>query len=107
VSSLVRGPERSKKIAAAHVPEITIRFTHSVESGKFPMRLPQTKLGCFAARGGFGAFRSLQMLETGRLLMVLCAPYWAKCRYYAGNRRLSVAVGFRDATKRMSTQVRD
>ena len=30
-----------------HVPEITIRFTHSVESGTFPMRLLQISFDCF------------------------------------------------------------
>src|SRR5882724_11813900 len=31
-----------------HVPEMTIRFIHSVESGTFPMCLPQINFACFA-----------------------------------------------------------
>ena len=35
-----------------HVPEMTIiRFTRSVESGTFPMRLPQINVGCFDGKG--------------------------------------------------------
>jgi hypothetical protein len=31
-----------------HVPEMMIRFIHSVESGAFPMCLPQINFACFA-----------------------------------------------------------
>ena len=30
-----------------HVPEMTIKFTHNVERGPFPMRLPQINFDCF------------------------------------------------------------
>ena len=33
-----------------HVPEMTIRFTHNVESGMFPMRLPQINFHCLNVR---------------------------------------------------------
>ena len=39
-----------------HVPEMTIRFAHKVESGMFPMRLPQINFRCLdggATEGGF------------------------------------------------------
>ena len=29
-----------------HVPEMTMRFTHSAESGIFPMRVPQINFHC-------------------------------------------------------------
>jgi len=58
-----------------HVPEMTIRFTHSVESGTFPMRLPQINFDCFdgrATKDGFGTTKSsvAAMPETTRLRKV-------------------------------------
>jgi len=30
-----------------HVPEMTIKFTHNVDRGTFPVRLPQINFDCF------------------------------------------------------------
>jgi len=55
-----------------HVPEMTIRFTHKVESGTFPMayrKSTSTVLMGRATKGGFGTIKSsvAAMPEAGRL----------------------------------------
>src|SRR5438445_8306075 len=55
-----------------HVPEITIRFTHSVESGTFPMCLSQIDFGYFdgrSAKDGLGTTkRSIAAMPEAGLL---------------------------------------
>lgn len=49
-----------------HVPEMTIRFIHSVENRKFPMPLPQINLDCS---------RPTQYGESGRRIKYDRFPY--------------------------------
>ena len=53
-----------------HVPEMTMRFAHSAESGIFPMRVPQINFHCLnvgeANRGGFGRYNPGKYLSQRR-----------------------------------------
>ncbi len=37
----------TKTMLLPHVPEMTIRFAHSLENAKFPMRVPKINFSCF------------------------------------------------------------
>ena len=62
-----------------HVPEMTIRFAHNLEGGKFPMRPPQINFHC---------------LDVGE------PPREALADITPANTCLSAATGFKEGAKR-------
>jgi hypothetical protein len=89
---------------------MTIRFSQSVESGTFPMRLPLIPSSVSmeqANKAGMGRTKSsVPVIRRRRFGRVFHPGSW-KGPYDAGDGRLSVAAGFKAAAEGMSTDVRN
>jgi hypothetical protein len=81
------GNQSYESEAAAQVPEMTIRFSQSVESGTSPMRLPLIHSGVSNERAntaGMGKTkRPVAVIRRRRFGKVFHPGNW-KCQYYAG-----------------------